>query len=226
MVGELSAQVRPPELPVRCSGGARRGGCTADRPKARHAVPTVPPMPRGKRRRRAAALVVAGLLVATGVAQTQPQQGQVPSPRQKVDPSDYLPPGSAKALVAKQCTACHDLDGTIRLRRTKADWEALVIDMVARGAPLAIEEVDAIVAYLAEVFSPTSPPLVDVNTATKEDLLKLPGVTEEAAERLIARRTSGGAFASRDEVRELLGLDASTFERIKWYLRPAGKRTN
>ncbi len=144
--------------------------------------------------------------------------------RSKSDPSEYLPPGPAKPLVAKQCTACHDLDGAIRLRQTKADWEALVVDMVARGAPLTIEEVDAIVAYLAEAFSPTSPPLVDLNTALKADLLKLPGVTEEGAERLLAHRAAAGPLSSRDEARPLLGLEEGAFDKIKWYLRPAGKR--
>lgn len=167
-------------------------------------------------------LVVTALLTVGGAGLAQ---GPAPT-RAKSDPSDYLPPGPAKPLVVKQCTACHDMEGALRLRRTKADWEALVVDMVARGAPLTIEEVDAIVAYLAEAFSPTSPPLMDLNTATKEDLVKLPGVTETAAERLLAHRASAGPFQSRDQVREVLGLDEAAFEKIKWYLRPAGKRTN
>jgi DNA uptake protein ComE-like DNA-binding protein len=162
-------------------------------------------------------LVIAGWVGTTAVGLAQ-------GARPKTDPTDYLPPGPAKALVAKQCTACHDLDGALRLRQTKADWEALVIDMVARGAPLTIEEVDAIVAYLADAFSPTSPPLVDVNTASKDELLKLPGVTEEGAERLLAHRASAGPFSSRDEARAVLGLEEAAFDKIKWYLRPAGKR--
>jgi hypothetical protein len=141
--------------------------------------------------------------------------------RARDDFSDYLPPGAAKELVAKQCGSCHDLGGTIRLRKSRQDWEAIVSDMVGRGAPLMIDEVDPIVAYLTQVFGPASPPLVDVNAAGKDDLMKLPGVAAAAADRLIAHRTSNGALQSRDQAQSVLGLDAAAFEKIKWYLRAA-----
>jgi hypothetical protein len=143
------------------------------------------------------------------------------------DMSDYLPPGGGKDLVARECTACHDLDGVIRLRATKQGWEALVLDMAARGAPLMVEDVDVITAYLAEVFGPQAPPLVDVNTAPSEELAKIPGVTPAAAGKVVEQRQQKGPFSSRDELKGALGLDDRTFEKVKWYLRvqaapPAG----
>lgn len=156
------------------------------------------------------------VVVSCTVAGPAAQQRQ---DRARDDFSDYLPPGAAKELVAKQCGSCHDLGGTIRLRKLRQDWEAIVSDMVGRGAPLMIDEVDPIVAYLTEVFGPASPPLVDVNAAGKEDLMKLPGVTAAAAERLIAHRTANGALPSRDQAERVLGLSAAAFEKIKWYLR-------
>jgi DNA uptake protein ComE-like DNA-binding protein len=137
------------------------------------------------------------------------------------DFTEYLPPGDGKTLVATQCSSCHELKGTIQLRKTKQEWEALVIDMVARGAPLTIEEADAIVGYLSTVFSPSAPPLVDVNTAAKADLLKLPGMTPELADRLIAHRTAKGSLPSREAVRTVLRIDEAGFAKMKWYLKAA-----
>jgi hypothetical protein len=143
---------------------------------------------------------------------------------QREDMSTYLPPGGAgREKVAKECSACHDLGGVIKMRKDKAGWEAIVLDMVGRGAPLMIEDVDPMIAYLAEVFGPSSPPFTDVGSATKEDLAKLPGVTPEAADKLIAERARG-PIASHDQVRAALGLDEAAFAKIKPYIyvKPAG----
>lgn len=136
----------------------------------------------------------------------------------KGDIAEFLPPGAGKDLVAKECSSCHTPDGVVRLRATKAGWEAVVLDMVARGAPLMIEDADAIIGYLSTVFGPTAPPLVNVNTASAGDLVKLPGVTPEHAARAIAHRTEKGRFTSRDQFQAAAGLDDATFEKIRWYL--------
>lgn len=130
-----------------------------------------------------------------------------------------LPPAEGKDLVAKQCATCHTLEGVVKLRATKQAWEAVVFDMVARGAPLMIDEVDPIVAYLAAVFGPTAPPLLDANTATASELLKLPGITPALAARLIEHRQSKGPFSSPDALRTVLGMDEAAFTKIKWYVR-------
>lgn len=137
------------------------------------------------------------------------------------DFTENLPPGEGKALVAAQCSACHELKGTVQLRQSKQAWEAVVLDMVARGAPLTIEEADTIIAYLSTVFGPSSPPLVDINTAAKPDLVKVPGITPELADRLIAHRTAKGPLSSRDSVRTVLGLDEPSFAKMRWYLKVA-----
>ena len=134
------------------------------------------------------------------------------------DISQYLPPGNGKALVAKECTACHEPGGMIRLRASKPKWEAVVIDMVARGAPLSIDDADIIIDYLSDVFGPQAPPHVDINTATRDELLKLPGVTPAAADRLVAHRNKKGASLTNDEVREAIGLDAAAFDKVRWYI--------
>ena len=64
-----------------------------------------------------------------------------------------------------------------------------------------------------------------IRTATRADLVKLPGVTPAAADALLAQRTSKGRLTTHEDVRTALGLDAEKFERIKPYLyvKPEGR---
>jgi DNA uptake protein ComE-like DNA-binding protein len=158
---------------------------------------------------------VLALLFVTWAVAAAAQTQQPP----REDFTEYLPPGDGKALVVAQCSTCHELKGTVQLRRSKQEWEAIVLDMAARGAPLSVEEADAIIAYLSKVFSPTAPPLVDVNAAEKTELMKLPGITSEQADRLVAHRTAKGPLTSREAVREALGVDEPSFAKMKWYLK-------
>ena len=133
------------------------------------------------------------------------------------DMSAYLPPGAGRELVVSNCTTCHDLRGTVRLRQSPTAWEALVLDMGARGAPLTMDDVDPLAKYLGSVFGPDSPPFTDVSVATREDMVKVPGVTQAAADRLLAQRQKT-PLASHDEVRTALGMDPQEFEKIRHYL--------
>jgi hypothetical protein len=159
-----------------------------------------------------AAGIVGVVSVMAAVAQPAVGQGQ---PRD--DFTAYLPAGDGRALVTTQCTGCHDLHGVVRLRAAAPQWEALVLDMGARGAPIMLDEIDPLVKYLSTVFGPKAPPFTDANSATKADLLRLPGVTPQAAERLIAKRDAE-PLISAEQVRVALGLDVPSFDKIKPYV--------
>ena len=60
-----------------------------------------------------------------------------------------LPAGAGKDLVEGRCVTCHDLTRIAASRRQKADWEAIVANMVDRGASATAQERETIVAYLA-----------------------------------------------------------------------------
>ena len=165
-------------------------------------------------RNRAATVAVWASACAWAIAAS----GGVAQGQRGEDWSVYLPPGQARAIVARECSVCHDLDGVVKLRKPAKDWEAIVLDMGARGAAITIDDVDPVVAYLAEVFGPMAPPFTDISTATRDDLTKLPGVTPAAADTLLAQRAAKGRLSSHDEVRAALGLDAARFDRIKPYL--------
>ena len=64
-----------------------------------------------------------------------------------------LPAGDAKALVVKTCgTGCHALEVVTSQRMNSADWNAVVRNMVARGAEVPEDEVKAIVDYLSKTL--------------------------------------------------------------------------
>jgi hypothetical protein len=161
--------------------------------------------------------MLGGLVAAVVIGSLPAALSARQSGGEREDLTVYLPPGDGKAKVTETCTTCHDLRGIIQLRKSKDDWEALVLDMGARGAPLMLDEIDPIVAYLTSVFGPKSPPFTDVKSATKEDLVKLPGVTPEAADRLVAAREKG-PVSSHEQVQAALGLEPQAFEPIRPYL--------
>jgi len=63
-----------------------------------------------------------------------------------------LPGGPGRDLVETRCTACHDLERVAVIKRQKADWPALVANMVGRGAVATPDEVEAIASYLTAHF--------------------------------------------------------------------------
>jgi mono/diheme cytochrome c family protein len=63
-----------------------------------------------------------------------------------------LPAGAGKDLVEARCVTCHDLTRIAASRRQKTDWDAIVVNMVNRGATATPDERQTIVAYLATQF--------------------------------------------------------------------------
>ena len=65
-----------------------------------------------------------------------------------VDNSVFTDAAAAGEYVANTCAVCHSLDRVETAEFTEARWQAVVIDMKGRGAPVADENVDGLVAYL------------------------------------------------------------------------------
>lgn len=131
---------------------------------------------------------------------------------------DNLPPGQGKELAAQHCSNCHTLERTVQLRQSRDGWEATVYDMVGRGTPIFLDEAKEIITYFRDVFGPGAPPFIDVNRASRDEWIKVPGITPELADRLLAYRKANGPLASRDQIRGILGLEERAFENIRYYL--------
>jgi mono/diheme cytochrome c family protein len=71
------------------------------------------------------------------------------------DPGIALPAGIGRDVLLRACIDCHDLGGLELFAGfyTRADWQEMVLTMVAHGAELDAAEVEQVAAYLAEHFS-------------------------------------------------------------------------
>lgn len=60
---------------------------------------------------------------------------------------------------------------------------------------------------------------VNLNTATKEELMTLPGVGEAKASSIISYREEQGAFKSIEDIMQISGIKEGLFEKIKDYIK-------
>jgi len=79
----------------------------------------------------------------------------------------------------------------------------------------------------AEQYIPKPPPakLIDLNRATKEDLMTLPGIGPALAGRILEDRDSKGAFQSVEDLMRIRGIKEKTMEKLRPFLIVA-KNTN
>ena len=90
---------------------------------------------------RKLALVLAGVTaVAIGAELSAAQSGQQPP---------AAPPGPGLALINERCGFCHPPQQVLGVRKTPAQWAAVVQGMIDRGAELDTEEQKTVVDYLA-----------------------------------------------------------------------------
>lgn len=62
-------------------------------------------------------------------------------------------------------------------------------------------------------------PMLDLNTASAEDLERLPGIGPKTAERIVKYREKLGYFVSLEQLREVWGLQAENLQRALPYLQ-------
>jgi len=68
-----------------------------------------------------------------------------------------LPDGDGKKILQNACSACHGLDGVVRLHLDKAGWEGLVSSMVSNGAQVDSKDFPVLIDYLVKNFGPAKP---------------------------------------------------------------------
>jgi len=67
--------------------------------------------------------------------------------------------------------------------------------------------------------------VVNVNTASAEELQLLPGVGESRARAIVSARAARGGFHSADELVEVKGIGSVLLERLRPFVAVEGKTT-
>ena len=62
------------------------------------------------------------------------------------------------------------------------------------------------------------PFLLDLNTASAEELACLPGIGPVLAERILSRRDELGAFRSKEDILSVSGIGEAVYEKIEPYI--------
>ena len=66
---------------------------------------------------------------------------------------------------------------------------------------------------------------LNINTATVDQLMLLPGIGDTKAQAITDYRTQNGDFMSVDDITKVKGVGDKTFENIKGYLTLEGEST-
>ena len=91
--------------------------------------------------------------------------------------------------------------------------------MIQRGTALFPEEIEPISAYLAKAFSADTPASVNVNTAKREELEKVPNLNAEVVTRIIEERGKSGPFKKAEDLRQALKMEKENFEKFAYLLK-------
>jgi competence protein ComEA len=67
--------------------------------------------------------------------------------------------------------------------------------------------------------TPSRTPAVNVNTAGREELMRLPGIGGVYADRILRYRREHGPFATVDDLDAVKGIGKKTLERLRPYVR-------
>ena len=60
---------------------------------------------------------------------------------------------------------------------------------------------------------------ININTATKEELMELDGIGDTISGRIIEYRTEHGSFASTEELKNVKGITETVYKRIEQYIK-------
>src|SRR5207244_6848055 len=70
---------------------------------------------------------------------------------------ENLPEGDGKKVLQTACTACHGLEGVVKLHLDKDGWEGLISSMVSNGAQVDSKDFPVLIDYLVKNFGTGKP---------------------------------------------------------------------
>jgi competence protein ComEA len=122
-----------------------------------------------------------------------------------------LPEGEGKATVERICSNCHELEVVARARNTRAGWNSVIDDMVARGAEGTDEELERILDYLAKNLGGTAAK-INANKATARELAATLAISKETASAIVSEREKSGPYKQWQDLKRVPGIDLKRIE--------------
>src|SRR5262249_33576469 len=141
-------------------------------------------------------------LIAGAIAFAGSSVGIAPGSRQ--DPPDS---SAAEAVVVRVCSSCHDWERIGDSRRTKAQWEDLIGDMMSRGANGSDDDYDAILSYALRRYG-----LVNVNKAPTAEIAMVLGLAPKEADAIVAYRKANGWSPDFESLKKVPDVDPKKLE--------------
>ena len=117
---------------------------------------------------------------------------------------------AGSALLARICSRCHESARIVEKRRTRSDWQDVLLKMIEKGAEGGEKDFEALFAYLVVTYGQ-----VYINQAPPDEMVAVLGVTPSEAEAIAKYRAANGNFADFDAVLKVPGVSTSTLEKHK-----------
>jgi len=112
--------------------------------------------------------------------------------------------------LEKVCSDCHGIEQVTSRRHSAAGWQAVIDDMVTKGAVGTDKEFDTIAAYLTAHYGP-----LNVNKATAKELADYLQITAAQADGIVAYREKNGSIKDLATLKTLPGMDPKVLEKKK-----------
>jgi competence protein ComEA len=97
-------------------------------------------------------------------------------------------------------------------------------DTLAAAFPISVEGLmkQLALALALALCSFAAAAAINLNTATKDELVALPGIGPAKAQAILDYRSKNGAFKSIEELKDVKGIGAKRYEKIKGELTVVG----
>lgn len=95
----------------------------------------------------------------------------------------------------------------------EADIDAINLAVVVK------DEEQIRIPYIGETIVVEEDSRININTASMEELCKIPGIGESRAQAIIDYRESAGGFSTEEELMQISGIKSATYNKIKNYIR-------
>jgi len=110
--------------------------------------------------------------------------------------ADTFPEGNGKQLVENACAGCHELERVSAAGYTEEEWRNNINQMVNVGAPLAKDQMETVVQYLAKSFPAKPKPAPTVGSGSASGATGCPAASPGATAANSATRSTSRSPAT------------------------------